>query len=176
MGILDRLRLRTSGFRRSQSGSTAVEFGVLALLYFLIVFAIIEIALLFTAELVLDKGTTYAGRMVRVGRAQHDNMTKEQFAAFTCDKVKIMLDCNKLVFDIRSYPSFADVPDDVPMKGDAIDTSGFKYELSRGGTIVALRVFYKWPILTSVLRRFFADTNDGSVVLMSMSTFRTEPF
>lgn len=168
-----------SGLRhlfRSRSGSTAIEFAILAMPFLLVVFAIFEIALLFTAELVLDKGTAYAGRMIRVGKVQQDSMTRDQFAALTCDQVKILLDCNKLVFDVRSYPSFDDVPSNVPMSGDDVDSSQFQFNPGRGGTIVSLRTFYEWPILTDVLRQFFAKTKDGSVILMSMSTFRTEPF
>lgn len=163
-------------WRRSQSGSVAIEFAILALPFFLLVLAILEIAFLFTAELVLDKGTAYAGRMIRVGKVQQQKMTRDEFAALTCTQVKIMLDCNKLVIDVRSYPSFDQVPLNVPMNGDDIDSSKFQFDPGRGGTIVSVRTFYKWPILTAVLRQFFARTQDGSAVLMSMSTFRTEPF
>lgn len=176
MAMLGRIARCIPRFGKSKDGAAAVEFAFLALPFFLLVYAIIEIALLFTAELVLDKATAETGRMVRVGQVQRGGLSQEQFAALTCQNVKVLLDCDKLVFDLRTYGSFADVPTNIPMKGDVIDTSGFTFDAGRGGTIVALRVFYKWSFLTTAMRDYFGRTGDGATVLMSMSTFRTEPF
>lgn len=176
MRIMGAVRQSASRFRRSSNGSAAVEFAILALPFMLIVYAILEVALIFAAELVLDEGAAYAGRMVRTGQVQQSALTKEQFKALTCAKVEILLNCDKLVFDLRTYSSFADVPTTIPTTGDSIDTSGFTYDFGRGGTIVALRVFYKWPIITAPMRQFFGKTGDGATLLMSLSTFRTEPF
>jgi Flp pilus assembly protein TadG len=176
MAVLRRLRRCIPRFGRSEKGSAAVEFAILALPFFLIVYAILEIALLFTAELVLDKATAETGRMVRVGRVQKSALTQAQFQDLTCKNVQAVLDCSKLVFDLKTYGSFADVPTDIPMIGNSIDTSGFAYDFGRGGTIVALRVFYKWSFFTAPMRDLFGRTGDGATVLMSMSAFRTEPF
>ncbi len=173
MGLI---RRSIGTFGRARDGATAIEFALLALPFFLIVYAILEVALLFTAELVLDKATEETGRMVRVGKVQRNALTQDQFAALTCKNVKIILDCKKLVFDLKTYASFADVPTNIPMKGTDIDTSGFSYDYGRGGTIVALRVFYKWPVVTGAMRQYFGKTGDGATVLMSLSAFRTEPF
>ncbi|RIY03277.1 pilus assembly protein [Aureimonas flava] len=176
MKRIRRLLRLLPGFARSRSGTAAVEFSLLALPFFLIVYALIEVALMFTAELVLDKATAATGRLVRVGQVQRNSLSQSEFRTLACGNVSALLDCDKLVFDLRTYSSFDDVPTTIPMDGDAIDTSGFAYDYGRGGTIVALRVFYKWPILTGPMREFFAHTGDGATVLMSMSTFRTEPF
>lgn len=176
MGLMKRIRQRIPKFGRSQSGAAAVEFALLGLPFFLIVYAIIEIALLFSAELVLDKATASTARMVRTGQVQRSNLNQTQFQDLACEHVQALLDCSKLVFDLRTYASFSDVPTNIPMTGDSVDTTGFAYDPGRGGTIVALRVFYKWPILTGAMREFFGRTSDGGTVLMSMATFRTEPF
>ncbi len=176
MACLRLIRKSTARFARARDGVAAVEFALLALPFFLLVYAIFEIALIFTAELVLDKATAETGRMVRVGQVQRRSMTQAQFADLTCRNVRAILDCDKLKFDLRTYGSFAEVPTNIPMIGDEIDTRGFAYDYGRGGTIVALRVFYKWPIITGAMRGFLGKTGDGATVLMSMTTFRTEPF
>lgn len=161
--------------RTDRRGAAAVEFALLAVPFFLVVFALLQVALLFAAELVIDRAAADAGRMVRVGEIQKERMTREGFADAVCGRVRALLDCDRIEFDLRTYASFADVPVGIPMKGNGIDASGFGYDYGRGGTIVSLRLFYKWPIL-DVMRPFFASTTDGATILMGASTFRTEPF
>lgn len=170
-----RLKPALLRFRSDRRGAAAVEFAFLAIPFFLVVFALLQVALLFAAELVIDKAAAEAGRMVRVGEIQKARMTRTGFAEAVCDRASALLDCDRIEFDLRTYASFADVPTGIPMKGNQIDTSGFGYDYGRGGTIVSLRLFYKWPVL-DVMRPFFASTTDGATILMGASTFRTEPF
>src|ERR1035441_3383872 len=57
-------------FRRSRRGSAAVEFALVAPLFFALLFAIIETALMFFASQVLETVTQDSARMILTGQAQ----------------------------------------------------------------------------------------------------------
>ena len=58
-------------FIDDRRGSAAVEFGILAIPFFLLVFAIIEVALQFFVAEILDTATSQAARLIRTGEAYH---------------------------------------------------------------------------------------------------------
>ncbi|BDA82645.1 pilus assembly protein TadG [Aureimonas sp. SA4125] len=164
---------RLAGDRR---GSAAVEFAILAVPFFLTIFAIIETSIVFLAELTLDQSVDRVARKVRTGELQKANMTAEDFKKEICKGVEFLLDCSKLNVDIKVYPDFGALNQPTPVKNGDIDPSGFGYQLGGPETINALRVYYKWPIHTDMMRAYLSDMADGSHLLYSMAAFRTEPF
>ncbi len=173
------LMRRMSRFGGDRRGTVAVEFAFLAIPFFMMIFAIIEIALLFAAELVLDRGVYNVGRMIGVGIST--DLNADEFRALVCDNVKIMMNCDRVAIDVTTETTFAAVRSDIPMdsRNESIDTSRLNGGLGRvaGGTIVSVRVFYKWPILTNFTRPLFANrTSDGATILTSSFAFQTEPF
>ena len=57
-------------FRRNRRGSAAVEFALVAPLFFGLLFAIIELAMVFFASQVLETATQDSARMIMTGQAQ----------------------------------------------------------------------------------------------------------
>jgi Flp pilus assembly protein TadG len=62
-------RCRLSRFGRSQDGSAAVEFALVATPFFALLFAIIETALVFFADQALDTAVQSTARLLRTGQA-----------------------------------------------------------------------------------------------------------
>ena len=62
------------GFRRlgkrGNSGSAAVEFALIAPVFFLLLFAIFETGMLFFADMTLENGVAVTARLIRTGQAQ----------------------------------------------------------------------------------------------------------
>lgn len=166
---LDRLR-------KDRSGATVVEFALLAMPFLLVVFAILETSLVFLGELTLDNAVQRVGRTVRTGEVQAANLSEAEFRSRLCGEVDFLLDCNKLQVDLNFYPAFSAIPAAAPIKDGDLDASGFGYALSGASSIVALRVYYKWPIYTDLMRKYLSDMDDGSHLLASMAAFRTEAF
>lgn len=161
-------------FRRDRKGVAAVEFSLLALPFFLMMFATIETSIVFLAELTLDQAVDQVGRTVRTGQAQQANLTKDAFKQKICDRVSFILDCKKLDVDVANYTNFSDIPP--PLKNGVLDTSGFGYAPGPKSTVTAVRAFYRWPIVTDMMRKYLADNGDGTHLLYAISAFRTEPF
>src|ERR1700760_902852 len=80
-------------FRRNRRGSAAVEFALVAPVFFALLFAIIETAIVFFAGQVLETVTQDAARMIMTGQAQTAAYTKVQFKNYVCGRISVLFDC-----------------------------------------------------------------------------------
>ncbi len=163
-------------FRKAESGATAVEFAMVALPFFMLLLAIIEIGLLFFATQVLETGVESAARLIRTGQAQ--GFSEAQFKTEVCNRISSMFDCNKLYIDVRPYAQFAGVDLSKPIDPDTqnLETAGFTFNSGIGGDIVVVRAFYEWPMVASFLGDNLGDLANGNRLLASTAAFRNEPF
>lgn len=169
-----RLRAWARPLRRlsaDRNGAVAVEFSILAFPFFLAIFALLEIALLFIAELTLDASVERIGRELRTGQIFAEQPTQDEFREMICDRVGFLLDCSKLKIDLATYENFAAIDPSPPLKDGKIDEEALGYSIADGGEITALRVYYEWPIVTNVIRQI-----QRTQLLTGMTAFRTEAF
>ena len=97
-------------FRRNRRGSAAVEFALVAPVFFALLFAIIETAIIFFAGQVLETVTQDSARMIMTGQAQTGGFSQAQFKTFVCGKISVLFDCaNGIYVDVQSYPGFSSV-------------------------------------------------------------------
>src|SRR5947209_15088389 len=101
-------------FRGSRRGSAAVEFALVAPIFFALLFAIIETALMFFASQVLETITQNSARVVLTGQAQSGSVTacavsgvsspcsQTTFKAYVCSQIPALFDCSKLYVDVVS--------------------------------------------------------------------------
>jgi Flp pilus assembly protein TadG len=173
--ILGKLR----GFRRDRRGATAIEFAMLALPFALLSFAILETTVSFTAQQVVGNAAERIGRQIRTGQLTIDNTSEAQFRALICDEISLIVGagCPELEFDLQNYTKFSDVPTTIPYGPDGdIDTSSFKYDPGGEETINSLRIFYRWPVMTDVMKPSMANLPNGNRLLFSTTTWQNEPF
>src|SRR5258708_33968968 len=94
-------------FRRNHRGSAVVEFALVAPIFFGLLFAIIELALVFFASQMLETVTQDSARMIMTGQAQPRAYTQAQFKNLVCSKIVVMFDCaNGVSIDVQSYSAF----------------------------------------------------------------------
>ena len=93
-------------FRRNRRGAAAVEFALVAPLFFGLLFAIIEVAMVFFASQVLETVTQDSARTIMTGQAQEGKYTQQTFKDdVVCPKISVMFDCkNGIYVDVQSYP------------------------------------------------------------------------
>ena len=82
-----------SRFRRNRGGSTVVEFALVAPMFFALLFAIIETALMFFASQVLETAVQDSARLIMTGQAQTASYTQAQFKTAVCSRITTMFDC-----------------------------------------------------------------------------------
>ncbi|MBA4803552.1 MAG: pilus assembly protein [Brevundimonas sp.] len=170
--LIDRLRR----LPRADDGATAVEFGMVALPFVFMIFAIMELALVFVTDSILENATIETGRLIRTGQASAQNMTPEQFKTALCSRMSIFSgDCaSRASVDVRVIPQFdVDPPD--PMAGGVFDESKLTYANGNPGDLILVRIWYRQPLLTPFLSQSLSRLNDGTTRLMSTTAFRNEP-
>lgn len=164
-------------FRRARSGTSAVEFGLIAGPFFLLLFALIEIGMMFLATFTLENAVGQASRMIRTGQAQDASFSESQFKAEVCSHVVALFDCaGSLIVDVRKFDNFTsvNVPDAIDDQGNL--TGGFQYDPGNGGDIVVVRIFYEWDVLANLPALDLGNMNNGNRLLAATASFRNEPF
>ena len=164
---------------KDENGATAIEFSILAIPFIMIVFAVLETSLSFTAQEVISNSVDKISRQIRTGQINATTTTKAQFRQLICDDIKLLVDdtCSELEFDLKSYASFAAVPKTIPMETTTkLNTTGFTYAPGGSESINHLRVFYRWPVITDIMKTHLAGLDDNKTLLFSSATWQNEPF
>src|SRR5580698_11501526 len=87
-------------FRRNRGGSAAVEFALVAPVFFALLFAIIETAIMFFASQVLETITQDSARMILTGQAQIASYTQAQFQTYVCSQIPALFTCGNVYVDV----------------------------------------------------------------------------
>ncbi|MBA8877294.1 TadE/TadG family type IV pilus assembly protein [Phyllobacterium myrsinacearum] len=168
-----------SRFRKSNRGTVAIEFALIALPFFLLIFGVIEVSLSFTAEQVMSNAVDDISRQLRTGQLKPGDVSGSKLKTLVCDQLFMAeASCPDLVVDLQTYPTFKAVPTTIPLTSDRdVDTTGFKNSPGGAGTINQLRAFYRWPILTDVMKaRIESTKGQGKTLLFSTTTWQNEPY
>ena len=172
---LSAFRAVTSRFRADRKASAAVEFAIVGPLFFCLLFAILNVALIFFADQILDTATQTSSRLILTGQAQNGSYTATQFKTDFCN-LTWLINCQNVVLDVESFSSFATVNLTNPVSGCTLSTSGLGYNPGVSGSVVVVRAFYEWPIIGPNLG--FNPSNPGCTqyTLQSTAAFRNEPY
>lgn len=167
---------RRRGFWRDRDGSAAVEFGMVALPFCMMIFAVLELGLVFVLDSVLENATIETGRLVRTGQATAQGMTAATFKTQLCSRMStFQADCaSRATVDVRVIPQFATTPPD-PMSGGVFNADSLTYSNGAPGSLMLVRVWYRQPLLTTFLAQGLSRLNDGTTILTATTAFRNEP-
>jgi Flp pilus assembly protein TadG len=164
-------------FRRNRRGSFAVEFALVAPIFFALLFAIIETAMVFFASPVLETVTQDSARLIRTGQAQTAAYTQAQFKTFVCGQVGVLFDCaNGIYVDVQSYNAFSNVAIVDPIDAGRNFLPAMNYNPGNAGDIVVVRLFYKWPLFVTGLGYYIANLTGSQRLLTATAAFRNEPY
>ncbi len=177
MLLLPRTMLFLSRLRRANDGVAAIEFAMVALPFFVLLYAIFDVALIFFATTTLENGIVAAARQIRTGQAQAANMTAEQFRTLVCNEINMLLACDaRLALDVRKFSGFNNVALPAALDGDGNLTGDMSFDPGSPGDVVVVRAFYTWPMLTPTGGLNFSNMAGGHHLLEASMAFRNEPF
>lgn len=175
-------------FRGNRRGSAAVEFALVAPIFFALLFAIIETALVFFSGQVLEAITQNSARVVLTGQAQSGSVTvcavggvatpctQATFKSYVCSQIPALFDCNSLYVEVTSFSSFSTVK--LPTHLDAacnFDTN-MNYSAGSAGDIVVVRLFYQWPLFVTGLGYNIGCGSTSKKLLVATAAFKNEPY
>jgi|tagenome__1003787_1003787.scaffolds.fasta_scaffold20719267_2 Flp pilus assembly protein TadG len=170
------LALLTRRFRKDKSGAAAIEFAIVAIPFFALMFAIIEVALSFFLGQVMETATADAARLIMTGQATPASMTQGQFKQKVCDGLPALFNCmSEVKVDVQTYSTFAgaDVSNIDPTQSNLVEN----WQPGSGGSIVVVRVAYAMPVFLDLLGSGNGNLAGGTKrLLMATSAFRNEPF
>jgi len=169
---------KTQQFGGAKDGAAAVEFAVVLAPFLAIMFAIIELALVFLSGQVLETATADSARRIMTGEIQKSGFNGAQFKSDVCSRIHGLFDCEGGIhIDVQKYSSFPAGGPAMPINDDGeLDVGNFKWEPGVQGDIVVVRVVYEWPTFVPGLGFDLGTLANGKRLLMATATFRNEPY
>ena len=184
---------------RSRDGAAAIEFAMLAIPYFMVIFAILETFIAFAAEELVSNAVDTMSRRMRTGqitynRGSSTDMSQTQFRQAFCNEISILISCStteaatpsKLYLDVQTFSTFSAIPTTIPKvstdKYADINTAAFKYTPGGAGTVNMLRAYYRWEIITDLIRPYITTIrpSDGSMptqyLIIATAAFQNEQY
>lgn len=175
-------------FSRNEEGATAVEFALVAVPFFALMFTLIQTALVFFSEQALETAVQNSARLILTGQVQasaYGSSADEKLKKFresVCAQGPFVLisadECRAgVAIDVRTFSGFGTADASLPInsKGE-LDTKDFTFSPGGSGDIVVVRVALEIPILVPVLNPGLGNLSNGNRLIMSSAAFRNEPF
>lgn len=168
-------------FRRNRRGSVAIEFAMIAPIFFGLLFAIIESALMFFAGQVLETAIQDSARLILTGQVQNSgqksNFTKDQFKEEVCNRLVAMFNCSGLYVDVQSFPNgFGSVTITNPIDANKNFVDNTRYDTFQANSIVVVRGFYQWQLFVTGLGFNVANLAGNKRLLSATAAFQNEPY
>jgi Flp pilus assembly protein TadG len=173
-------------FRRNGGGSAAVEFALVAPVFFALLFAIIETGIMFFASQELETITQESARQILTGQAQTSGLTQAQFQNnIVCPQVVASLfSCPNISIDVESYPSpsgascstFANVVINSQIDSNGNFINNMQYKPGGPGDIVIVRLFYQWQLYVTGLGYNISNLSGSKRLLAATAAFCNEPY
>jgi Flp pilus assembly protein TadG len=174
-------RLSLARFVRNRRGATSIEFAMLALPFSLLLFGILESCISFAGQQLLANATDKVARQLRTGQLKAADVDETKLKLIICGEIKILAQGNcsdNLFVDLRKFDSFAlAAQESIKYTSDGdIDTSSFAVTPGPSMSKNMLRVFYKWPVMTDLLRLAMSNLKGGYTLHFAATTWQNEPF
>jgi Flp pilus assembly protein TadG len=163
-------------FSRHRRGSAAVEFALVAPVFFALLFAIVEVATMFFASQVLETVTQTSARYIMTGQAQSGALTQSQFKSYVCTQIPALFTCANVQIDVESAPSFGSISNNNPYDANGNFSGPTSYCPGNAGDIVFVRLSYQWPLFVTGLGFNMSNPGSNKKWLTSTAAFQNEPF
>lgn len=170
-----------------------MEFAFVAPVFFLLLMATLETAIIFFAQSSLQGAVNDVARQIRTGQAACFNkdssgnclsgsqaaMTQAEFRTAICNEVSVLLqDCAgpSLQFDVQPFTSGFGADNGSPLDSSGNLPTLTNFNIGNACEVVLVRAFYKWPVFTPMLDFFLGNVTGGYHLLSTAASFRNEPY
>ena len=173
-------------FSRSRSGSSAVEFAIVAPVFLALMFSTFEVGWFYFVNAVVDSATINIARFIRTGQAQTNGYTSQGdrdsfFADEVCPKLSFLVDCDaRITAEVQTFPSFKALADDntpITCRDDqpqAIDN--LIYNPGSDNSIVRIRICMIYDTLNPTIGMSLAKNDAGQRRVAATYVLRVEPY
>lgn len=177
-------------FFRNRKGTASIEFAILALPFFVVIFASLETFVAFYGDQLLANATENIARKIRTGQITLSTTNEAQFRQAFCDEISVLMKCSstevatpsKLYLDVRAVTDLSQFPVAIPRKAGStdVDTSGFRFNPGGSGTFNVLRAYYRWSVTADLVRPYVTNLRPAGssmpsdYLMVATATFRNE--
>ncbi|HKJ61706.1 MAG TPA: TadE/TadG family type IV pilus assembly protein, partial [Hyphomicrobiales bacterium] len=164
---------------REDRGVTMVEFAIVIVPFFLLLFGTLELGFILWGTYDLENATYDAARLIRTGQLQSGTATPDQFRDRICNRASLLPNCtSKLRVDVRSYPTMSAMQSNPPLPLDGDGNLQDSYTWNTGGpaSIVLVSAFYPWPLFNLTTSFTMSNMANGDRLLRTSVAFRNEPW
>ena len=165
-------------FGRNRKASAAVEFALVAPVFFALLFAIVETALVFFASQILETITQESARQIMTGQSQAANNTAATFITnVVCGQAQPVLDCNNISVDVESDPAqFSNLNITNPVTNGGFDPTKLKFSPGGSCSVVTVTLYYPWQMIVTGLGYNISNLKGNIRLLSATAAFRNEPY
>jgi len=165
-------------FVAARRGATAVEFSLVALPFFMLLFGVLELGMMFMASTTIEGAVNTAARKIRTGELQTSgSATAAAFKTEVCNNMSWLssADCSsKLQVDVRTFANFASINVTPPVNNGAIDTTALQFNPGVSCNIVLVRVFYPYTLLAPTFSPGLPDLGPTQKLITAAGAFKNE--
>jgi Flp pilus assembly protein TadG len=154
---------------RDVTGVSTIEFSLVALPFFILLYGTFEIGFVYWASQELEHAAGNAARLVRTGQVQAGKLDQAQLTAQICGQTAVLVRCTtKLRLDVRSGKALGDITPPAPLNGSGglKGVAEFTFSPGAANDVVLISTFYDWPPLLS----------PTGYTLRAATVVRNEPF
>jgi len=174
-------------FRRDVRGTTAIEAAFVLPPFFMFIVMLMLCSLNFFVTSSIEKGMDQASRIIKTGQAVTLKWTVQDFRQAICDGSDKWIDCTKLQVWTQPYTDWSAIGADgglhacVGQNNTILDNDENYAKLiatQAGGAndVVVVTVCYPWDFASKLPYFSFANMQNGSEMIQSSISFRTEPY
>lgn len=186
VGIKARALAPFKRLNKNKSGSTAIEFAMLALPFSGLLFAIIETSIVFFLTSTMSNALSTASREIRTGQFQAGcTDSKDKFKASVCSHMGGLGNCDQRLridvvksstnkFQMSLLPD--DAEEDATKPNEETPIPDSTYASSNAGDVVIVRAQYYHKLALPGYITFLPNRNGNVRMLQSTTAFKNEPF
>ena len=153
--------------------------------FLMLLFGLFEVMMIFFVQTTLESAISEESRKIKTGQANAGTgITAAAFKAGICTRMMGLVDCNgRLFVTVENQPATGSLPS--PLTNPTILAAPPYQQNTAAGSIVVVRGFYMWPLMTPGITSMFKNTTttgpNGNLgtsnrLLVATSAFRNEPF
>ncbi len=105
-------------------------------------------------------------------------MTQTQFRTMICNDISPLLACDSnLQIDMQAYTGYSGATFSSPTDANGnLKSTLNNYQPGTPCSVVLVRAFYTWKVLTPVLQQFLVNANGAYHLITATAAFRNEPY
>jgi Flp pilus assembly protein TadG len=162
--------------RNARGGNVMIEFALLAPVFFMLIMGLVEFVLFQYKTYALNHVVYEAARNLQTGEVQTSADMQEAFYEEVCSQAGAMIDCEAIIFDVRSFDALNEVTFPPPTFDEDGNPSNFVFEPGGPNKYSVVRASIHHQFVTPFMDKLFQMGPDMPAIVNSFCIVKNEPW